>query len=161
MASGWFDRDMHRFEMSRFPRQERKRLALRLQVGEDVHRLLQNLARRETPDALRQLPCVTLVRQVFDQRDEESQGHVHWRDGPAVSNEDRFVSPSDPEARSSRKRELIWLGYQVHLTETGDQDPQIPHLIVQVHTVPATCPDSPSVDPSVEQLREQDLAPST
>lgn len=157
----WFDRYIHRFEMARFPKQESKQLALRTQVGEDVQQLLRDLAHHETPEALRQLSAVTRLRQVFEQHYEEKQGHVQWRDGPAVSNEERIVSPYDPEARSSRKRELVWLGYKVHLTETCDQDPQVPHLIVQVHTVPATSPDSTSVEPIVEQLREQDLAPST
>lgn len=78
-----------------------------------------------------------------------------------VNNEDRIVSPYDEQARSARKRELVWLGYKVHLTETCDQDPQVPHLIVQVHTVPATTPDSVSVEPILEDLREREVAPST
>lgn len=35
----WFDRSVRRFEMTRFPKQERKHKALRSQVGEDVARL--------------------------------------------------------------------------------------------------------------------------
>jgi transposase len=27
-------------------------------------------------------------------------------------------SPYDPEARTGKKRELVWLGYKVHVTET-------------------------------------------
>jgi transposase len=78
-----------------------------------------------------------------------------------ASNEERIGSPYDEQARSSRKRELVWLGYKVHLTQTCDQDPQAPHLIVQVHTVPATTPDSVSVEPILEDLRDREVAPST
>ncbi len=47
---------------------------------------------------------MVLLRQVFGQHDGEKGPQVHWREGLAVSNEERIVSPSDPEARSSRKR---------------------------------------------------------
>lgn len=157
----WFDRYVHRFEMARFPKQESKQLALRRQVGEDVHQLLQDLARQETPEALRQEAVVMQLRQVFEQHYEQREESIQWRDGPAIHNEDRLISPYDPQARSSRKRDMIWLGYKVHLTETCDQDPQVPHLIVQVHTVPATSPDSSAVEPVMQQLRAQGLPPST
>ena len=75
-----------------------------------------------------------------------------------VNNEDRMVSPYDEQARSSRKRELVWLGYKVHLTETCDQEGHVPHLIVQVHTVPATVPDSKAVEPILQDLRERKIA---
>lgn len=157
----WFDRYVHRFETARFPKQESKQLALRLQVGEDVSSLLQALRQPVTPDILGALPSVLQLQQVFEQHYEEKQGHIQWRDGPAVRSEERLVSPYDPEARSSRKRELVWLGYKVHLTETCEQEPDVPHLIVHVHTVAATSPDSTSVEPIVQHLREQRLAPST
>ena len=50
-----------------------------------------------------------------------------------------IASPYDPEARYSTKRELEWVGYKVHLTETGD--PEAPHLLTNVETTPATTPD--------------------
>ena len=161
LSPDWFDRYVHRFEMARFPKQESKQQALRRQVGEDVARLLDCVDLPETPSALGQLPSVTRLRQVFAQHYERAQTGVRWRDGPAVSNEERIVSPYDEQARSSRKRELVWLGYKVHLTETCDQDPQVPHLIVQVHTAPATTPDSVSVEPILQDLREREVAPST
>jgi hypothetical protein len=85
---------------------------------------------------------------------------VQWRDGPVVENQERIVSPYDPEARSSRKRDSVWLGYKVHLTETGDQDPNLPHLIVHVETTPATLQDSEMLTPILQRLRSRDLAPS-
>jgi transposase len=52
---------------------------------------------------------------------------------------DLLSSPYDPEARYSTKRQLEWVGYKVHLTETCD--PETPHLIVNVETTPASTPD--------------------
>ena len=50
-----------------------------------------------------------------------------------------IASPYDPEARYSTKREVEWVGYKVHLTETCETE--TPHLIVNVETTPATTPD--------------------
>jgi hypothetical protein len=44
-----------------------------------------------------------------------------WRVGPQAAEGERVVrSPSDPEAQPGKKRETVWLGDTVHLTETGD-----------------------------------------
>ncbi len=156
----WFDRYVHRFELARFPKAETERKLLREQVGQDVAQLLAALAQPQTPQAVRALAEVALLRQLFAQHYEQQGEQVHWRDGPAVSNEDRIVSPYDPEARSSRKRDTVWLGYKVHLTETCDQDPGCPHLIAQVETTPATWQDSELLAPIQEHLRAKGLAPA-
>lgn len=119
-------RSLHRCELARFPKQESKQRALRIHVGEDVQQFGRDLVHHEMPEALRQLSAVTRLRQVFGQHDEEKQGHVQWRDGPAVSNEERIVSPSDPKACSSRTQEQVWWGDNVRLRETCDQDPHRP-----------------------------------
>src|SRR6266566_4323137 len=134
----WFDLYVHRFELARFPKAESKKQQLRQQVGRDVDRLLVALEEPGTPKAVRDLPEIALLRQLFAQHYEKKGDQVQWRDGPAVRNEDRVVSPYDPDARSSRKRDTTWLGYKVHLTETCDQDPHVPHLISHVETTPAT-----------------------
>src|SRR5438309_5387261 len=156
----WFDRYVHRFELARFPKAETQRKQLRQQVGEDVAQLLACLEEGQTPQSLRSLPEVSLLRQVFAQHYEQEGAQIRWRDGPAVSNEQRIVSPYDQEARSSRKRDTIWLGYKVHLTETCDQDPACPHLITHVETTVATLQDAEMLAPIGEQLRAKDLAPA-
>jgi transposase len=156
----WFDRYVHRFELARFPKAETQRQRLRQQVGQDVGQLLACIEEASTPQAVRTLPEVTLLRQVFAQHYERDGQQIRWRDGPAVNNEDRIVSPYDPEARSSRKRDTIWLGYKVHLTETCDQDPSCPHLITQVHTTVATVQDTEVLAPIAEHLRAKALAPA-
>ena len=156
----WFDRYVHRFELARFPKAETQRQLLREQVGQDVGQLLTALEEKQAPPSLRALPEVTLLRQVFAQHYEGEGQEIRWRDGPAVSNEERVVSPYDPEARSSRKRDTVWLGYKVHLTETCDQDPHCPHLITHVETTPATLADSEVLAPIQEHLRAKHLSPA-
>ncbi len=156
----WFERYVHRFELARFPKAETERKLLREQVGQDVAQLLASLDQPQTPQARRELAEVALLRQLFAQHYEQQGEQVHWRDGPAVSNEDRIVSPYDPEARATRKRDTVWVGYKVHLTETCDQDPGCPHLITQVETTPATWQDSELLAPIQEHLRAKELAPA-
>jgi transposase len=156
----WGDRYVHRFELARFPKAETQRQVLREQVGQDVGQLLACLDEAQTPQGLHSLPQVRLLRQVFAQHYEQQGQQTRWRDGPAVSNEQRIVSPYDPEARSSRKRDTLWLGYKVHLTETCDQDPGCPHLITQVETTVATLQDSDVLAPLQEHLRAKHLEPA-
>jgi transposase len=156
----WFERYVHRFELTRFPKAETQRTLLREQVGQDVAQLLACIDEATTPDSVRNEPSVTLLRQVFAQHYEREGHHIRWRDGPAVSNGERVVSPYDPQARSSRKRDTIWLGYKVHLTETCDQDPSCPHLITQVATTVATLQDSEMLAPIQAQVHAKGLAPA-
>ena len=59
----------------------------------------------------------------------------------------------------STKRDVQWMDYDVHLTETYD-DGQ-PHLITQVMTTPATTPDG-VMGPTIHQdLAQRDLLPSS
>jgi transposase len=50
-----------------------------------------------------------------------------------------------------------WVGYKVHLTETCDEE--MPHLIINVETTPATTPDDTMVEVVHESLQERDLLP--
>jgi transposase len=160
LDTDWFERYVHRFEMARFPKKESQKQQLREQVGRDVDRLLTNLNATGAPQQARDLPEVVLLRQIFAQHYEKKGEQVKWRDGPAVDNNERVVSPYDPDARSSRKRDTIWLGYKVHLTETCDQDGQIPHLLTHVETTQATLADSEVLATVQQDLRAQELAPS-
>jgi IS5 family transposase len=69
-----------------------------------------------------------------------------------------IASPYDADARYSMKRDLQWVGYKVHLTETCDDDQ--PHLITQVITTPATTPDCVMGPPIHQDLAQRDLLPS-
>ena len=80
----WFERYVHRFELARFPKAETQRQLLREQVGADVAELLAAVDQASTPQAVREVAEVGLLRQVFAQHYEQQGPHVHWRDGPAV-----------------------------------------------------------------------------
>ena len=91
----WFDRYVDRFELARFPKAEMQRQFLREQVGQDVAQLLAVIDGGPTPQSVRLLPEVTLLRQVFAQHYEGDGQQIRWRDVPVVSHEERIVSPQD------------------------------------------------------------------
>lgn len=155
----WFDRYVHRFELARFPKGQSQREQLQRQVGRDAQRLLQASEQPEAPPAVRALPEVQVLRQIWQQHYEEVNGETRWRDGPAVSSAQRVVSPYDVQARCARKRDTDWLGYKSHLTETCDEEPEALHLIVHVETTLATTEDHEVLAPLLEQERKQGCAP--
>ncbi len=155
----WFDRYVHRFELARFPKGQSQREQLQGQVGRDAQRLLLASEQPQVPAAVRVLPEVHLLRQIWQQHYEEVDGQTRWRDGPAVSSAERVVSPYDVQARSARKRDTDWLGYKSHLTETCDEGPDALHLIVHGETTLATTEDHEVVAPLLEQERKLGRAP--
>ena len=70
---------------------------------------------------------------------------------------EQLTSPYDPDARYSTKRDIEWIGYKVHLTETCDAD--TPHLMVNVETTPATTPDDHMAAVVHQSLRGRTLLP--
>ncbi len=157
ITPGWFDRYVHRVELARLPKAGSQREAWVKQLGQDVLHLLEVGQRQGTPAPVRQASGWPLLQQVWQQHYEGVNQQVRWRDGPAVSSHERVVSPSDTEARCSRKRELSWFGFKVHFTETCDEDEQIPHVITQVTTTLSTTSDEAMLSPILDDLRE--LAP--
>ena len=72
----------------------------------------------------------------------------------------------DPEARTGKKREVTWLGYKVHLTETcavdATQDAQakaMPQFIVEVQTSVANLQDVEATALIQEDLAQHELLP--
>src|SRR5437868_3336219 len=156
----WFDRYVHRFELQRFPKGKQAQAELLEQVGRDGWALVEAVQAPEAPAEVRGCAVLAVLQQVWQQHFERVEGRVQWRDGPLVSNEERVVSPYDPEARQSRKRETEWLGYKVHVSETCEPEEEV-HLITQVRTTPATTQDVEETAPLLERLRERELAPET
>jgi transposase len=87
----------------------------------------------------------------------------------------RIASPYDTEARWSVKKDLTWLGYKLHITETCDGPPACgcppappgrcrhdtrPNLITHVATTSATVPDAVMTIPVSAALHRKHLAPA-
>ncbi len=84
---------------------------------------------------------------------------VRWRavrDLPSTA--EQIASPHDVEARWSSKRDIQWVGYKVHPTETCDA--ATPHLLTHVETTPATTPDDTMLPTIHAHLAERDLLPA-
>src|SRR5579859_7329606 len=154
ISAEWLERYVHRVENYRLPKAESQRRALAEQIGADGLHLLRALEQAGTPAQVQQVASVRLLRQVWQQSYEVVAGQARWRAGPQAREDEGVIrSPYDPEARTGKKREIIWLGYKVHLTETC-QTPQVeaqapegqerrvaPQLVVQVQTTLANVQD--------------------
>jgi transposase len=145
----------------KLPKDKKEREDLVLVMGRDGYHLLTAIWSSGMPELYR-LPAVETLRQVWVQQFwrqdtyagkegvykgvEASFGQRDSQDCPA--SELMIRSPYDVEARLSVKRETIWTGYKVHLTESCDEGN--PHLICQVETTPSTMPDS-SATPLIQR----------
>lgn len=158
MPQEWFMRYEGRIDSRRLPKKEAERRALAEQIGRDGGLLLTALARAETPEAAQHLASVGVLRQVWQQYYEEHEGRISWRDGPGTSAEETIVSPYDPDARRAQKRDTVWCGYKVHVTETCDED--LPEVIVQVTTTLAPRPDVKETLAIQQEVQHRQLLPA-
>jgi transposase len=144
VSPDWFERYSHRVENYRLPKSESQRRALATQIGADGLHLLAALDRPDAPAGGNELESVQVLRRVWKQYYEVVGGKANWRAGPVAEEREGVIrSPYDAEAQTGKKRETVWLGYKVHLTETcADPGPTpTPNLIVQVQTTVAPVPD--------------------
>jgi len=155
----WFERYSLRAERSRLPSTAKARVAFIAQVGDDGFRLL-NLVTEEQ-SALLKLERIETLRKVWQQHytHDEKGDEVRWRQGAETYRAAASIeSPYDTEAKYSRKDEIKWTGYKVHLSETCDE--HLPHLITNVHTTPATTQDVTSTADIQAELYKKQLLPS-
>lgn len=154
----WAKRYGERLDGYRLPKEKSERQALLKVIGQDGYQLLEHLAQATEPPWLTELPAVKLFRQVWEQQYLVEAGQVRHRalkEMPPVR--EWIRSPFDPEARYGRKREIQWVGYKVHLTETCDEGQ--PHLITQVETRPAIEQDNEATAAIQQHLADQALSP--
>jgi transposase len=156
----WAERYGRRFDDERLPEGEKERQALAQTIGADGYRLLEAVYAASAPAWLRELPAVQLLRQVWVQQFYREEGGLRFRTEKEIPPAAQFIgSPYDPEARYSKKESTSWVGYKVHLTETCD--PDLPLLITDVQTTPATTADG-DVTPRIHAaLKERELLPAT
>ena len=155
----WYECYGQKSEYSNKTRTAEEKEAKAVQIGVDGFYLLEAIYHETTPDVIRQLHGVEVLRQVWlQQYYAPTEGTVLLRtekDGPP--NATRIFSPHETEARKSIKRSTKWTGYKVHLTETCEED--LPHIITHVETTVATTQDS-TVVPSIHQaLAEKEILP--
>jgi transposase len=155
----WVDRYDQPFEARRLPQSETQRTALAHTIGADGIRLLTALYAPEAPPWLREIPAVQTLRQVWlEQFTCDEHGLRLRRPEELPPAGQRINSPHDAEARYAKKRETVWQGYKVHFTETCA--PDLPLLITDVQTTPASVHDA-AVLPQVHQaLAQRGLLPS-
>jgi transposase len=155
----WYERYSRRVENYLLPKIETARLELATAIGVDGRQLLALVDAAVEQPWLAQLPAIHVLRNVWEAQYIEEEGQLRWRtlkEMPAAA--EQISSPYDHEARYSTKRDISWVGYKAHLTETCD--PETPHLITNVETTPATTPDDNMVAVVHQSLEKSELLPS-
>lgn len=154
----WFERYGSRIENYDLPKTDTGRKALAQQIGADGRQLLQAIDAAAEQEWLQKVPAVVTLRRVWTEQYIEEGAVLRWREGKEIlAAAEQLTSPYDTDARYSTKRDIEWIGYKVHLTETCDAETL--HLIVNVETTPATTPDDHMVAVVHQSLKDRDLLP--
>lgn len=155
----WYDRYEKRVEEFRLPKEATKRAALVQQIGQDGYSLLTWVREGDAPSWLIEIPAVEILRQVWIQQFWLEEGQIGFRSNDNIPPAARLISsPYDTQAHMSIKRDTVWTGYKVHLTETCDD--QSPHLIIHVETTSAPTQDMEMTDVIHQELEHKQLLPS-
>jgi transposase len=136
----WPERYSRRIEEGRLPKGETARQQYAEQVGADGARLLARVQEAEAPAVVREVASVQELGLVWQQQYVQQEQAVRLRNKDDLPpNAQRHDSPYDPEVRYSTKRDLHWIGYKVHLTETCE--PEQVEVITHVETTYAPVAD--------------------
>ncbi len=156
----WYERYGQRLEAYRLPQDKHSREELATQIGQDGHQLLEAIWQETKVPWLRQIESVEVLRQVWIQQYTVVEGQLIWRDAQKTGmpkHSQLIVSPYDTEVRNASKRQTNWTGYKVHLTESCDSE--LPHLITNVETTPATTNDVEVTSTIHQSLAHKQLLP--
>src|SRR3954464_634564 len=154
----WYERYAKRVENYHLPRTDAAREELARVVAADGERLLAAVDAASDQPELAQLPAVVTLRRLWAEQYTGAAGQLRWREVKDMPSPAGLISsPYDTDARYSTKREVHWVGYKAHLTETCEIDR--PHLIVNVATTPATTPDDNMIKEVHESEKGRDLLP--
>jgi transposase len=155
----WYDRYGKRTEDFHLPKEASKFVPMIEQVGRDGFELMKWVREADALPWLIEIPALEILRQVWIQQFYVEEEKVHHRSNDNMPPASKLiVSPYDRDARMSIKRDTEWTGYKVHLTETCDAD--LPHLIVNVETTPATTQDMEMTGVIHQELESKQLLPS-
>src|SRR5215204_3828589 len=137
----WYKRYAHRVEDGRLSHAAAEREAYARAVGEDGFALLDRLDEPATPEDLRRLSKVEVLRRVWARHFVRQGGSASGGGARLRAKEDPppeaepVESPYDTEARYRTRSGTSWVGYLVHLTEACDDDGV--HLITHAMTTTA------------------------
>jgi hypothetical protein len=161
----WFERYAHRVEESRLPKSKAAREEYASTIGADGFHLLDVLDEPSTPEALRALPVVEILRRVWERHFTRSPegdppvGRVRLRPERELTRAaEALESPYDTDARFRSKHATHWTGYMVHLSESCGADE--PHLITHVDTTAATVHEAMRTAAIHQGLAAKGLLPS-
>jgi transposase len=159
---------------------------LALQYARDGYALVAACYEESAPPWLREIPAVQVLRTVLIQRFtrtvDSSGREVTGRREPGGDGVPpahiKISSPYDTDARWGAKKDLTWLGYKLHISETCDDPPACgcpaapaaaapgrcghdvrPNLITGVATTRASVADAEMTTPVNAALHRKDLAP--
>jgi transposase len=157
----WAERYAKRVELEHDvpPAKRAEREAFEAALAADGLMLLSAVLSPSAPLWLKEVPAVTTLWRVWIQNftwTEEGRLRLRSKDEIPLAR-DFIGSPYDVDARLSRKRSTYWVGYKVHLTEMCDED--LPLVITNVETSPATTQDFDLVRDIHDALDERELLP--
>jgi transposase len=160
VPDAWIERYARRFDNYRLPKEETRRAALAAQIGQDGAMLLDAIRRDPALHWMAHIPAVEMLRQMWVQQFSMANGQIVWRDRADLPPAPALIqTPHEPTARYSKKRQMTWTGYKLHMTETCDRDQ--PGIIVNVETTAAPTTDYEMVDAIHTHLAKRDLLPAT
>src|SRR5215204_3765952 len=179
-VAAWSKRYTARVDAWRLPTSQAQRAELAAVYGSDGFALLQAVYAGDAPGWLVELPAVEVLRRVLLQNyprtvDQRGQEVITRRDADTDGlppGRWRLSSPYDTDARWGAKRDTVWNGYKVHVSETCERPDtervdterakpaaQRPNLITNVATTDATVPDVAMTEPIHQMLQRRGLLP--
>jgi hypothetical protein len=175
-VAGWTERYAARVDSWRLPASKTKRAQLATAYGRDGFALVRAVYAPQSPAWLAHLPAVEALRRVLVQNylvivDRRGREVITVRDADIDGlppGRCRIRSPYDTDARTGGKRDLVWTGYKLHISETCDAQPATgdddvlaaaPNLITNVATTDASVPDVAMTQPIHTELTRRHVPP--
>jgi transposase len=187
-TADWARRYGARIDSWRLPAGKKERDVLIIEYARDGYALVSACYEESAPSWARELPAVQVLRTVLLQNfmiTQDAQGReVISRREPGLESgvppaHVKISSPYDADARWGAKKDLLWLGYKLHISETCEDPPACgcppdpaaarprrcghdirPNLITHAATTDATVADSQMTVPVCAALAARGLAPA-
>lgn len=162
----WYMRYERRVETYRLPSSKAKQDAYGQQVGEDAYYLLSCLEASDV-DQWQSLPKIEALKIVLERHyeykaeapDTPDAPRVRWKSKKELPHASAGIeSPYDIDARFRSRYGVSWVGYEVHVSETCDDDQC--HLITNIDTTDASVHEAQRTEAIHQALADKGLLPS-